>query len=170
MKKVMMMMVACALFAGTASAALVTWGTGTVAGLSGWQGQTVSFYLCADGYDLGASGGVIDALKKDGVASLPGGADFSKVISSKNSAAGDGTKNDFNPGDIAYGWAVVFSSDGKQFAIFDVKASDPFPGAGDTALNFGGVYTVYDVVPEPTAAALLALGVAAVGLRRRFAK
>ena len=170
MKKVMIM-VACTLLAGAINAASVAWNTGDASSL-GWTGQAVSFYLCASGFSLGDDEtGIIGAMVLNGKTSQPGGADYIGTIGSKGgNAAGNGATSSFGEGNVAYGWAVVFNAAGTQFAIFDVTASDTFPSAGNGGLTFSGAYTIYNVVPEPTAAALLVLGAAAVGLRRRFTK
>jgi len=176
MKK-MMMTLAIALAAFAGNAGVVFWNTGNVAALpsyaTDWQSQTVSFFLCGSaGYDTSA---LIASLQSGGA--LPGGTDATKPlgVSPATLATVLGTQV-FADGSYAYGYGVVFSADGTQFAISDVNTSAIFAAGGNASLSLGGTtatgFTVYDitVVPEPTSMALFALGVAAIGLRRRFKK
>ncbi|MDR3207929.1 MAG: PEP-CTERM sorting domain-containing protein [Oscillospiraceae bacterium] len=174
MKKVMMMM-AGMLLAGAVNAASVNWATGTLTTvLTGytttWQGQTAYFYLCNESFDLS---GIIAGLKDGGtIPGSVGSPDLSVALSTKGATTGTGASTEFGAGQYAYGWGVAFNADRTQFAILAVTKSNVFPTGANATLTFGGLATVYDIapVPEPTAMALIALGVAAVGLRRKFTK
>ena len=172
MKK-MVIVLASLLTTFAANAASVNWGTGTVSTVlpsygTAWQGQTVSFFLVPSaGYSLTT---LIASLQGGGA--LPGGADYTANLAGApfNNATGTGTSSVFAEGNYAYGYAVVFNSAGTQFAISSVGTSAIFPAAGNASLNLGGNFTIYNIVPEPTSMALLALGAAVFGLRRRFTK
>ncbi len=174
MKKLLTMMVV-AFAAVLVNAASVSWQSGNMSALpsyaSAWQGQTVYFFL-ADSLEHSNSalitalsnGAALDTTGADRSGTLPGAPFYS--------VSGTGLDASFAPGDYAYGYGIVFNSAGTQFAISGVKQSAAFAAAGNAALALGGAanFTVYDVVPEPTSMALLTMGIAAIGLRRRFRK
>lgn len=87
----------------------------------------------------------------------------------------------FEPNTAYDAYLVIFDSDERQFFYTDAKSlttppwkDDPLqPPETDAALQFGIVNITEEdwiaIVPEPTALALLALGVAGLALRRRCA-
>jgi len=179
MKKMMLAVVAMVMVSSV-NAASVNWTTSSMSALTSfatmWQGQTVSFYLTTSGYDLSTiitglqsnDKSVLSGQTLDGTANIGGAPTYRAAVT--------GTTTTFNPTDVAYGYAVVWNNgvagSTLDFAISKVTASVAFGPSGNASLNLGGAvnFTTYDVVPEPTSMALLALGVAAVGLRRRFKK
>ena len=177
-------MVALTMFVVSTQAASVAWSTGDVSTLAvnagqtyatDWQNQMVGFYLVAADFDLAGLTTQLAAGNDTTFKTMS--PDVSFALGSKQ-AAGNGVKV-FNNGDSAYGFAIVYNKNADlnnvniaDFAISKTLKSGTFAAGIDLPINFGGNtgFKTYDVVPEPTSMALLALGVAAIGLRRRFKK
>ncbi len=189
MKKKMMMSVFAALFAvGGAQAATILWTTGnigTIAVNSGsnftadWTGQIISFYTVASDFDLAgfktdlAAGNDVSGYAMTISASGPmvGATKYATTITSADIYTASTTY---------YGFALAQNANANMSAAgtVDYLISTAL-WTGTVAANgaqlpagLGGAvnFTTLDAVPEPTSMALLALGVAAIGLRRKFRK
>jgi hypothetical protein len=174
MKK-MVMMTAVLLVAGMAQAAAVVWNTGKLytPGPDGSFGgeinastdlyfATVTFFLDAGG----SAGGQITG--------VTGITDSTSVALSD---ALNGTTSGYEFAVSTKYWAQVSivsaAIDGNYYSMTSALVELTIPGVGSGSVNFSSsLPTRWEVtpVPEPTGMALLALGIAAVGLRRRFRK
>jgi hypothetical protein len=171
MKK-MMMVLAIALIAGMSQAANVLWFTGTIyvptvgtgafgaatgSTVAGTYNAAVTFYL----NNAGAPGSAI--------AGVTGVSDTTTSVSSNL----NGTTGAYNFLANTTYWASVYVSTAVNGAWYMQSKTVSFtmPGTGNYTLNFtsaGAMPAAW--APEPTSMALLALGAAAVGLRRRTRK
>lgn len=170
MKKLMMML-AFVLVAGMSQAAVIKWSTGTiytpgVGGVFGSAvGTTTGTYL-AMVYFYTDSGGL------NGI-TLTGGNTDNSTASAFGSVLNSTTVGyTFSLSTMYYGKVVVTSTDG-NWAMNSSLAGFLTQGTGDTTINFttlGAMPAKWTAVPEPTSMALLALGAAALGLRRKLRK
>ncbi|MBQ7190173.1 MAG: PEP-CTERM sorting domain-containing protein [Kiritimatiellae bacterium] len=74
-------------------------------------------------------------------------------------------------GDSVSGFAVVFDTDKKNYIVTKTASQSWTSATGAKALAFGSQAsnTTYTAVPEPCSVALVLLGVAALGLKRKIA-
>ena len=180
MKKLMMMTTAAmALMAGFTQAATVSWNSGTiqdpVTGLN--IGATtdaylaqVWFYTDALGTPFAANGVLTDTT--------------STALSAFGLNNGGSNFTDGAPAGTYFAQMIITSSDGIWKLDSGIVALGAMPTApASLILNFtsgqgtlegtagGTTFTSgWEQIPEPTSVALLMLGVAAIGLRRRFRK
>jgi|694.fasta_scaffold140684_2 hypothetical protein len=170
MKKLMMMLVF-ALVAGMSQAAVISWSTGRiytpgVGGVFGAAvGSTTGTYL-AMVYFYTDSGGV------NGITLTGGNTDNSTTAIGGSVLNSTTVGYNFLASTTYYGKVVVTTTDG-NWMMTSGLASSTVPGTGDGVLNFttaGAMPSQWTAVPEPTSMALLALGAAALGLRRKLRK
>jgi len=169
MKKLMMML-AFVLVAGMSQAAAIKWSTGTiytpgVGGVFGAPVGTTTGQYLAMVYFYTDSGGL------NGI-TLTGGNTDSSTASAFGSVLNSATVGYTFLASTYYGKVVVTSTDG-QWAMNSSLATMSMPGNGDLTANFtdlGAMPSQWTAVPEPTSMALLALGAAALGLRRKLRK
>lgn len=122
----------------------------------------------------------VDQVAQSSVADAILGGTFSSVSGSaidNGASNGSGVKllkaaGNYSAPDSFDFYVVAFASttDGDFFMVSETK-SVTWTGAANQMANWALPATAeWQVIPEPTSMALLALGVAAVGLRRRFRK
>ena len=179
MKKLMMTTAALALMAGFAQAAVVSWSSGTikdpVTGLN--IGATTDAYLAQVWFYTDAAG----------LNEFAAGGTLTDTTSSSLGSNFQGSGNTFTDGAPAgtyYAQMIITSTDGLWKMDSGIVALGAIPNAPAVmGLNFssgqgtlegtagGTTFTSgWEQIPEPTSVALLMLGVAAIGLRRRFRK
>jgi len=178
MKKLMMTTAALALMAGFAQAATVQWSSGIiqdpVTGIN--IGSTTDAYLAQVWFYTDALGTPFAA-----------GGTLTDNTSTALSVFNGSTASTFTGGSPAgtyYAQMIITSADGLWRMDSGIVALGAFPnepgaltvyfgtGQGTAAGTAGGsTFTEgWEAIPEPTSMALLAIGVAAIGLRRRFRK
>jgi len=165
-----------AMLTAAVQAAAVSWSTGNYSikvpngdgSFGSNAGSTTGQYL-ATVYFFVDNGGVA------GAAALPTDGFTDNSTSALSALSGTTVGYDFVAGSTYWAQVVVTTlpASGTYYTMTSDLVSIAIPGTGSAALNFttlGAMPTEWTVVPEPTSMALLALGVAAVGLRRRFRK
>jgi hypothetical protein len=175
MKKMTMMIMA--LFvAGMTQAAAVTWNTGKLytptpgTGVFGGEVNATSSEYLATVYFFVDNAGVAGAA----ITGLSGITDDTTVALS-DALNGTTSGYDFTAGSTYWAQVVITSlpASGTYYTMTSDVVSFTIPGTGNGSINFttaGAMPSQWTVVPEPTSMALLALGVVAASLRRRFYK
>jgi len=164
-------------------AASVLWRAGVITGTpvnsgsnftADWTGQSMMYYTVASSFDLVgytadlAAGNDLSgyALTAAGSGAITGSTKGESVVFSPNAYAALET---------IYGFGMAMNANGNMVAAgtVDYMINDTLwsgtigaPGADRSALS--NTWATVDVVPEPTSMALLALGLAVFGLRRKL--
>ena len=167
MKKMVILLLGVMALAVSASATTVRWGLQTGNSLSDVTSGTI--YLV---YGTAPSA---DTWKKDSfsVSDITGQQVASGAVS--EGFYYDSTGVVIEPKDIGQTgaghrsfYAIAISADGKTVAVSSQKSARIAAGTMNATFGWeGGNFTTYTAVPEPCAVALLMLGVAAFGLKRR---
>ena len=184
MKKSIMMIVAGLALAATTQAAQINWGSANNAVIWKATGTTTapigtSFYLVLDSYVAGITAAIMDDTFSSSTAGVLDMATSSNTRGyiAENNAASDLLQL----GGTVYNYRLlVFDSDaGVDYYQFSAARPEMAYIPGDPVYGevrkvaFGATHfnvENWEAVPEPTSLALLALGVAAIGLRRKFRK
>lgn len=152
----------CAIIAGVASAGQVVWSLAEGA-FEGQDPGSVAYLIDDSAYP------VADATKDVLAGEFPKASTVASVDLDEYGEVYTTPSQIFSAGDVTL-YTLVVNPTGDKFIVSE-SVTHTFGTAGNQTYNFSGSFasSSWTAIPEPTTVALLALGLAAIGLKRKVA-